>query len=100
MDGFLRTGRIGEGSILNDVVIGHTDSGILQRGRQYRYWRDAQVKAGTVSSGSERTKADLRYKMGETGGHLNVLGSILSANECTLITTSRFTMMLQKPSVA
>ena len=46
--------------------------------------RDAQVKAGTVSSGSERTKADLRYKMGETGGHLNVLGSILSAKEMHL----------------
>ena len=67
--GFLRTGRIGDGSILNDVVIGHTDSGILLRVDSIAIGRDAQVKAGTVSSGSERTKADLRYKMGETGGH-------------------------------
>ncbi len=82
--GFLRTGRIGDGSILNDVVIGHTNTGILLRVDSIAIGRDAQVKAGTVSSGSERTKADLRYKMGETGGHLNVLGSILSAKEMHL----------------
>jgi len=38
------------------------------------------VRAGTVSSGSERTKADLRYRMGEPGGNLRVLGSVLSAD--------------------
>jgi len=78
--GFLRTGRIGDGSILNDVVIGHTDSGTLLRVDSISIGRDAQVKMGTVSSGSDKTKADLRYKMGENGGHLNVLGSILSAD--------------------
>ncbi|MDP6149224.1 MAG: SufD family Fe-S cluster assembly protein [Candidatus Thalassarchaeaceae archaeon] len=82
--GVLRSGRIGDGSILNDVVIGHTDSGTLLRVDSIAIGRDAQVKAGTVSSGSERTKADLRYKMGETGGHLNVLGSILSASDMHL----------------
>ena len=82
--GFLRTGRIGDGSILNDVVIGYTDSGTLLRVDSIAIGRDAQVKAGTVSSGSDRTKADLRYKMVETGGHLNVLGSILSANDMHL----------------
>ena len=82
--GILRSGRIGDGSILNDVVIGHTDSGTLLRVDSIAIGRDAQVKAGTVSSGSERTKADLRYKMGETGGHLNVLGSILSASDMHL----------------
>ena len=82
--GVLRTGKIGDGSIVNDVVIGHTDSGILLRVDSIAIGRDAQVKAGTVSSGSDRTKADLRYKMGETGGHLNVLGSILSASNMHL----------------
>lgn len=82
--GFLRSGRIGDGSILADVVIGYTDSGTLVRVDSIAIGRDAQVRAGTVSSGSDRTKADLRYKMGETGGHLNVLGSILSANQMHL----------------
>lgn len=82
--GFLRSGRIGNGSILADVVIGHTDSGTLLRVDSIAIGRDAQVRAGTISSGSDRTKADLRYKMGETGGHLNVLGSILSVNQMHL----------------
>ena len=82
--GILRSGRIGEGSILNDVFLGHTDSGTLLRVDSISIGRDAQVKLGTVSSGSDRTKADLRYRMGEAGGHLNVLGSILSANEMHL----------------
>ena len=47
--------EFGDGSIVNDVVIGHTDSGILLRVDSIAIGRDAQVKAGTVSSGSDRT---------------------------------------------
>jgi|TARA_B110001454_G_scaffold83128_1_gene79883 Fe-S cluster assembly protein SufD len=82
--GLLRSGRIGEGTILNDVVIGHTDAGTFLRVDNISIGRDAQVKTGTVSSGSERTKADLRYRMGEIGGHLRVLGSILSSDKMHL----------------
>jgi len=82
--GFLRTGTVGNGSILNDVVIGHTDSGTLLRVDSISIGRDAQVKTGTVSSGSDNTKSDLRYKMADTGGHLNVLGSILSTHNMHL----------------
>jgi len=78
--GLLRTGEIGAGTVLNDVVVCLQDEGTLLRVDSIAIGRDAQVRAGTVSSGSERTKADLRYRMGEPGGNLRVLGSILSVD--------------------
>jgi len=78
--GLLRTGEIGAGAILNDVVVCLQDEGTLLRVDSIAIGRDAQVRAGTVSSGSERTKADLRYRMGEPGSNLRVLGSVLSAD--------------------
>jgi Fe-S cluster assembly protein SufD len=42
------------------------------------------MNTGTVSSGSEKTKADLRYRMAESGSNLQVLGSILSRDEMHL----------------
>ena len=78
--GLLRTGKIGAGAVLNDVVVCLQDEGTLLRVDSIAIGRDAQVRAGTVSSGSERTKADLRYRMGEPGGNLRVLGSVLSAD--------------------
>ena len=78
--GLLRTGEIGAGAVLNDVVVCLQDEGTLLRVDSIAIGRDAQVRAGTVSSGSERTKADLRYRMGEPGGNLRVLGSVLSAD--------------------
>lgn len=82
--GFLRTGEIGEGSILNDVVVCLQDGGTLLRVDSIVVGRDAQVRAGTVSSGSERTKADLRYRMSGVGGNLRVLGSVLSSDSMHL----------------
>jgi Fe-S cluster assembly protein SufD len=78
--GLLRTGEIGAGAVLNDVVVCLQDEGTLLRVDSIVIGRDAQVRAGTVSSGSERTKADLRYRMGEPGSSLKVLGSILSVD--------------------
>ena len=78
--GLLRTGEIGAGAVLNDVVVCLQDEGTLLRVDSIAIGRDAQVRVGTVSSGSERTKADLRYRMGEPGGNLRVLGSVLSAD--------------------
>ena len=82
--GMLRTGGIGEGSSINDVVVSLMDDGTLLRVDSISIGRDAQVRAGTVSSGSERTKADLRYRMDEPGGSLRVLGSILAAESMHL----------------
>ena len=82
--GMLRTGGVGDGSSLNDVVVSLLDKGTLLRVDSINVGRDAQVRAGTVSSGSDRTKADLRYRMAETGGNLRVLGSILSAGSMHL----------------
>jgi len=79
--GLIRNGEIGEGSIINDVLVGQMNTGTLMRVDAINIGRDAQVKAGSISSGSERTKADLRYMMDKNGGNLRVLGSILSANE-------------------
>ena len=78
--GLLRTGEIGAGAVLNDVVVCLQDEGTLLRVDSIAIGRDAQVRVGTGSSGSERTKADLRYRMGEPGGNLRVLGSVLSAD--------------------
>ena len=82
--GLLRTGEVGEGAVLNDVVVCLQKEGALLRVDSIAIGRDAQVRAGTVSSGSERTKADLRYRMGEPGGNLRVLGSVLSADSMHL----------------
>ncbi|MED5273899.1 MAG: SufD family Fe-S cluster assembly protein [Candidatus Thermoplasmatota archaeon] len=82
--GLLRTGTSGEGSNTSDVVVNVMDGGTLLRVDAIHIDRDSQVTAGTISSGSEMTKSDLRYRMGEPGGNLNVLGSILSANEMSL----------------
>ena len=79
--GLLRTGVIKEGAVVNDIVIGAMKDGNLLRMDSISVGRDAQLRAGTVSSGSKQTKADLRYLMGEPGGDLRVLGSILAVNE-------------------
>ena len=82
--GLLRTGNIGSGTILNDVLIGLQEKGTFLRSDSLKIGRDAQLRAGTVSSGSERTKSDLRYKLEERGGGIKVLGSILSAESMHL----------------
>lgn len=82
--GLLRTGQIRNGAIMNDVVLGLQEKGTLLRSDAIVIGRDAQVRAGTVSSGSERTKSDLRYIMGDPGGNIRVLGSILSADSMHL----------------
>ena len=82
--GLLRTGNIGGGAIFNDVLIGLQENGTFLRSDSLEIGRDAQVRAGTVSSGSERTKSDLRYKLEERGGGIKVLGSILSAQSMHL----------------
>ena len=82
--GLLRTGNIGSGTILNDVLIGLQENGTFLRSDSIEISRDAQVRAGTVSSGSQRTKSDLRYKLEERGGGIKVLGSILSAESMHL----------------
>ena len=82
--GLLRTGNIGRGSIFNDVLVGIQDNGTFLRSDAIEISNDAQVRAGTVSSGSERTKSDLRYKLAERGGSIKVLGSILSAESMHL----------------
>ena len=82
--GLLRTGEIGAGSVMNDIVVGHMQRGTMLRVDSVNIGRDAQVRAGTVSSGSDRTKADLRYLMRETGGSVRVLGSVLGAGSMHL----------------
>tara|TARA_B100000900_G_C20593686_1_gene722541 strand:+ start:44 stop:1150 length:1107 start_codon:yes stop_codon:yes gene_type:complete len=79
--GLLRKGEIGDGSIINDVVVGQMKKGTLLRVDAINIGKDSQVKAGSISSGSDRTKADLRYMMNKDGGNLRVLGSILSAEK-------------------
>ena len=69
---------------MNDVLIGLQENGTFLRSDSIKISRDAQVRAGTVSSGSERTKSDLRYKLEERGGSIKVLGSILSAESMHL----------------
>ncbi len=82
--GLLRTGEIQDEAIVNDVVIGLLERGTMLRSDSIDICRNAQVRVGTVSSGSERTKSDLRYKMGEPGGNIKVLGSILSVDSMHL----------------
>ena len=82
--GLLRTGKIGNASNINDITVGLQKKGVLLRLDSMSLGRDANMNTGTVSSGSERTKADLRYKMAERGSNLHVLGSILSRDEMHL----------------
>ncbi len=82
--GLLRTGEIGNGAIMNDVLLGLQETGTLLRSDAITVRRDARFRAGTVSSGSERTKSDLRYVMDDPGGSIRVLGSILSAGSMHL----------------
>lgn len=82
--GILRTGHIGDGAILNDVLMGLQEEGAMLRSDSITLGRDVHVRAGTVSSGSERTKADLRYRLSSPGGSVRVLGSILSAESMHL----------------
>ena len=82
--GILRTGHIGDGAILNDVMLGLQEKGAMLRSDSISLGRDSHVRVGTVSSGSERTKADLRYRLSNPGGTVRVLGSILSADSMHL----------------
>ena len=82
--GLLRTGEFGSGSIVNDIVIGLMQQGTMLRVDSLDIGRDAQVRAGTVSSGSDRTKTDLRYLLKEPGGSVRVLGSVLGAGSMHL----------------
>ena len=82
--GLLRTGWIGDGTVMNDVVLGLQKDGTFLRTDSISIHRDAQVRAGTISSGSERTKSDLRFNLSHPGGSVRVLGSILSANKMHL----------------
>ena len=79
--GVLREGVIGEGAILNDIVVNRLGGGMMLRVDAIRIERDAQVKLGTVGAGGKRTKADLRYHMVGIGGSLEVKGSIMSEGE-------------------
>ena len=82
--GLLRTGEIGTGSVMNDIVVGLMRQGTVLRVDSMDIGRDAQVRAGTVSSGTDRTKADLRYLLKEVGGSVRVLGSVLGAGSMHL----------------
>ncbi len=82
--GLLRTGDIGTTSVVNDIVVSLMQQGTMLRVDSIDVGRDAQVRAGTVSSGSDKTKADLRYLLKETGGNVRVLGSILGAGSMHL----------------
>ena len=77
--GFLRSGNIGDGCSINDVCLTLLENGTLLRVDSIGLGRNSNLRAGTISSGTEKTKADLRYKMGQEGGNLWVLGSVLSA---------------------
>ena len=82
--GLLRTGEIHSRANMNDVVVGLQVGGTLLRSDYISIHRDAQVRTGTVSSGSEKTKSDLRYILRDRGGSIRVLGSILSADSMHL----------------
>jgi len=82
--GLLRTLKIQNGANVNDVVVNLQNGGSLLRFESVDIGRDAQISAGTVSSGSEKTKADLRYFLGEPGSNLKSLGSILSVEKMHL----------------
>jgi len=76
--GLLRTGFIDDGCNINDVFLSVLESGTMLRVDSIGIGRDSNIRVGTISSGTENTKSDLRYKMSQKGGSLWVLGSILS----------------------
>ena len=82
--GLLRTAETGTGSIVTDIVVNKTQGGSLIRVDAIRAGRDSTITSGTVSAGSERTKADIRYLLDSPGSSLNVLGSLLSAEKMHL----------------
>ena len=82
--GLLRTVKIGKGANVNDIVVNLQSGGSLLRYDCVEVGRDAQIRAGTVSSGSQKTKADLRYFLEESGSNLKALGSILSVEKMHL----------------
>jgi hypothetical protein len=79
--GLLREGNVGQGAILNDVVVNRLGAGRMLRIDGITIDRDAQVKQGTVGAGGSRTKADLRYHLMGVGASLGVNGSIMSSGE-------------------
>ena len=79
--GMLRSGRVGDAAIVNDIVVNQVGEGHLLRTDAIRLGRDAQVKAGAISSGGSRCKADLRFILDTPGASLSVNGSILSSGE-------------------
>jgi Fe-S cluster assembly protein SufD len=79
--GMLREGKIADGANFNDVMLNQMGDGHCLRVDAMVIGRDAQVKAGTVGSGSTRCKSDLRFDMSNTGGNLSVNGSLLSAGK-------------------
>ena len=82
--GLLRTVKIQNGANVNDIVVNLQNGGSLLRFESVDIGRDAQISAGTVSSGSEKTKADLRYFLKEPGSNLKTLGSVLSVEKMHL----------------
>ena len=82
--GLLRTAETGTGSIVTDIVVNKTQGGSLIRVDAVRAGRDSTITSGTVSAGSQRTKADIRYLLDSPGSSLNVLGSLLSAEKMHL----------------
>ena len=82
--GLLRAVKIGNGANVNDIVVNLQSGGRLLRFDSVEVGRDAQIRAGTVSSGSQKTKADLRYFLKESGSNLKALGSILGVDKMHL----------------
>ncbi len=79
--GMLREGKIDDGANFNDVMLNQMGDGHCLRVDAIVIGRDAQVRAGTVGSGSTRCKSDLRYDMPDPGGNLKVNGSLLSTGK-------------------
>lgn len=82
--GLLRTGEINAKNIINDTVVGLMQQKTMLRVDSVKVGRNAQVRTRTVSSGSDRTKADLKYLMKETGKNIRVLGSVLKTSSMHL----------------
>ena len=78
--GFLREGRFGPASIVNDVVLQITGKRLL-RCDSIRSERDAQVRSGTVNASSSQAKVDVRHWLPEPGASLQVNGSILATRK-------------------
>ncbi len=79
--GILREGKIDDGANFNDIMLNKMGDGHCLRVDAIVIGRDAQVRAGTVGSGSTRCKSDLRYEMPNPGGNLKVNGSLLSTGK-------------------